>query len=335
MPRFFHASAAAVALALGTCALALPARAIDPNVLPADTEAVLTLNFRQLRECELVKSNKDIVAQIRGLADGHLAEAGVQRYLEKMDFDVWRDLDRVTVTTSGGKMPDFLILEGKFDSDKMQAAGEDASRENADHIKPIKLAGLLAYEIRVDANENPVFAGLVGKDRLIASQTKDAFEEAVSRVKNSSKNEPGKLKKELRDVLAVSGQKTSLSLVATGPALVRMTEDAPVPNIDQLGGVLQTISALSVSLTVDKNVNFELVVNSKDKKSTDEMTKLAAIGLAAAKLMVKKKAETDAKLVPALEIVESLRVTSQDNNLVLRGEITAETLGKVLKELPK
>jgi hypothetical protein len=312
----------------------MPAQAIEPDVLPPDTEGVLTFNLRQLLNSDLAKAHPEVVGQIKTMIEGHLADLGAQRYIEKLDFDLIRDLDTITVATSGGKTPDFILLEGRFNPEKFQATGAQAAEENADHIKPIKLAGLAAFEIRIDANENPMFAGLVGKDKLIAVPTKDAFGEAVTRLRNSRTGST-KLKKELRDVLTVSGTKASLTVVSTGPALVKLTEDAPVPNIEALAGVLQGISALNVSLTVTKSVNFELAINTKDKKSADEMAKLAEVGLAGAKLMLKKKAETDAKLQPAVDVVNSMRVTSQENNLVLRGEITAETLGKVLKDLPK
>jgi hypothetical protein len=168
---------------------------------------------------------------------------------------------------------------------------------------------------------------------MVVTHTKDGFADAVARIKSSA-TAASKLKKELRDVIAGGNAKKSISLVATGPALVKLTDDAPVPNIEALQGVLQGISALNLSLALDKNVNFELVINSKDKNSADEMAKLAGVGIAGVKVLLKKKAETDPKIVPALKIVETMRVTSAGNNFVLTGEVTAEMLGKILKDLP-
>jgi hypothetical protein len=49
---------------------------------------------------------------------------------------------------------------------------------------------------------------------------------------------------------------------------------------------------------------------------------------------VKQKAADDPKAAVALEVVNTLRVTSQSNNVLIRGEITFETLGKILEQLP-
>lgn len=326
---------AVVACTVGLVASTTPAQAIDPKLLPPDTEVVLSINLRALFDSELAKSHQETVRQLRTMLESHLADADAQRYMEKLDFDLLRDLDSITVSTSGSKMPEFILLQGKFHPEKIAAAAKEAIDEHPDHIKALKVEGQQAYEIRVDTNENPVYAGLVGKDKFIVTQTKDGFADAVGRIKSSEKAAPTKLKKELRDVLDAAGRKQGISLVATGPALVKLTDDAPVPNIEQLQGVLQGISALNLSLTLDKEVNFELVINSKDKMAADDMAKLAGVGLAGAKMLLKGRAEKDAKLVPALKIVETMRVKSQNNNFVLTGHITAEMLGKIIKDLPQ
>jgi hypothetical protein len=309
-----------------------PAPAIEPYQLPGDTEAVLTINVRQLLGSDLAKTNKNLVDGLKAMLDMQLADEGVQRYLEKIDFDPFRDLTRITAATSGGKVPDFVVLEGKFNAEKIQATGEEASRDHADVIKAVKIAGQNAFEITVPANDRPVFAGMVGKDKLVATTTKDGFADAVGRLTGGKRST---IKKELNSLVDMAEGKQSLSLVTTGPALARMVEDAPVPNIEALQGVLQGVSALNIAIKAEKNVNFELAVNSASKEAADQMVKLSSVGLAAAKLILKKKADGDAKYVPALEIVNTMKVTSQGNNFVLRGEMTAQTLSKVLKDLPK
>jgi hypothetical protein len=317
---------------LGIALIASPTQAIDPGLLPPDTELVVNINLRQILNSDLATSNSDVVRQLKTAAETYLADAEVQRWLEKCDLDLFRDVNTVTVTLSGGRRPDFLIVEGKFNSEKLRETGKAASDEHPDIIKSIKIGGVDAYEIRVDANVGTVYAGLVGTDKLIAAHSKDAFADAAARISGSAGK--SKLKKELLDVIAAGKGKQSVSLVTTGPALVKLTEDAPVPNIEALQGVLQGITALSVSLTLEKNVHFELVVNSKDKKSADEMATLTNVGLAGAKMIVKKQAEKDPKMNAVLDIVSSMRVNSMDSNVVLRGEITAAMLAKIIKELP-
>jgi hypothetical protein len=323
----------AVVCMLGLAVLAAPARAVDPKFLPDDAELVLTINLQQILNSELAKANKDVVTRLKFLLDGQLADAGAQRYLERIDFDLFRDVTNITIATDGGKMPSFILLEGKFNAEKINAIGEEASRDNAEHIKGVKIAGQQAFEIRINADDRPVFAGVLGKDKLIAADSKDGFADAVSRIKGSA--QPSKLKKELRDLLGPAAAKQSIILATTGPALVKLLDGTPVPNIEDLQEVLGGVTALNVAIAMDKNATFELVVNSRDKKSADEMAKLAGVGVAGAKLLLKKKVETDPQYAPALDIVSTLRVTSQGTNFVLRGEVAAAVLAKLLKELPK
>ena len=65
------------------------------------------------------------------------------------------------------------------------------------------------------------------------------------------------------------------------------------------------------------------------------MAKLTGVGLAASRMMLKKRVETDPKLTPALDIVNGMRVTTQGSNFVLRGEVAGDTLAKLLKDLGK
>jgi hypothetical protein len=322
----------AVACVLGLVALAAPARAIDPDHLPSDAELILTVNVEQMLKSELAKSNKDIVNQLKFFVDAQLADVGAQRYLERLDFDLFRDVTRITVATDGSKMPNFLLLEGTFSPEKIRLIGEEASRDNAEHIKLVKIAGQQAFEIRINTDDPPVYAGVLGKDKLLAAGTKEGFADAVARITGGKQS---KLKKELRDLLGPASAQQGLRLVTTGPALVKLLDDAPVPNIDALQELLSSVSALNLSIGMEKNVTFELGVHSKDKKSADEMAKLTDVGLAAARMMLKKRAETDANLAPALGIVNTLRVTTHGSSFVLRGEITGDTLAKLLKDLPK
>jgi hypothetical protein len=273
------------------------------------------------------------VTQLKFFLDAQLADVGAQRYLERIDFDLFRDVTNIAIATDGGKMPNFILLEGKFNSEKINEVGVEASRDNAEHIKELKIAGQQAFEIRINDGDRPVFAGVLGKDKLIAADSKDGFADAVARIKGTAR--PSKLKKELRDLLGPASAKQSITLATTGPALVKLLDGTPVPNIEDLQEVLGGVTALNVAITMEKNAAFELIVNTKDKKSAEEMAKLAGVGVAGAKLLLKKKVETDPQYAPGLDIVNTLRVTSLGTNFVLRGEIGAEPLGKLLKELPK
>src|SRR5262249_44076162 len=120
-----------VALAMGLAAIST-ATALEPKYLPNDTELVFTVNLRQILDSELFKANKDPVkAAIENQAGDNL----VLKYLKSAGFDVFRDLQSVTITNNGGKEPTAIIIEGTFDAGKFTATAEQAAKENPGTLK--------------------------------------------------------------------------------------------------------------------------------------------------------------------------------------------------------
>jgi len=327
---------AAALCALGLTLAAAPSPAIEPKLLPNDTEVIVTINFRQILGSEVAKANKELVDLAKQTLTAKLGENGADKYLEKLGFDLFKDLDSVTIASPGSKNPESLMIfiEGKFNAEKLQAAGEDAIRENADAIKAVKIGGVQAYQINPkQGEEKPFFAGLVGNNMLVATGSKEAFADAVAR---NGGTRQSKLKQEFKGLLDTVNKKQSFSMVATGAALGRLLEDAPIPNAEAAMAGLQQIEGLSVAVTVEKDVAFQLGVNTKDKATAEQFAKAGNGGLQLVKLMAEKKRTEDPdKFGPVADIAKTLRLTSQGSNVMLRGEISFENLGKIIQNLPK
>jgi hypothetical protein len=115
-----------------------------------------------------------------------------------------------------------------------------------------------------------------------------------------------------------------------------MLEDAPIPNAEAAGAALQAVEGLSAAVAIQKNINFQLGVYAKDKGTAEQFAKAGNGAIMMAKGVVAKRAETEPdKFGPAAEVVKTLRVTNEGNSIIVRGEITFETLGKILKNLPQ
>jgi len=312
-----------------------PAGAVDPKMLPNDTEVIFTINFRQILNSEVAKGNKELVDLAKQMLSGKLDENGAGKYLEKLGFDMFKDLDSITIASPGSKNPESLMIfiEGKFDAEKLEATAAEAIRENGDAIKSIKIGGAQAYQITPKGDEKAMFAGLVGKKTLVVAGTKDAFGDAVAR---STGTRQANLKKDVKALLDTVNNKQSISVIATGPAISRLMEDAPIPNAEAALAGLQQIEGVSGAIIIEKNVGFQIGVNAKDKATAEQFVKAGNGGLLLARAMIEKKKDEDpAKFGPAADIVKTLRLTSQGNNVLLRGEITFENLGKLLQNLPK
>src|SRR5262249_16165645 len=95
--------------------LVAPAAALDPY-LPADTQSYVSINVKRLLAAPLVKKHalepaKQAIKDIDG--------AGA--LLKELGFDPFKDLDRVIISSPGGKETDrgLITLYGTFDAAKI------------------------------------------------------------------------------------------------------------------------------------------------------------------------------------------------------------------------
>jgi len=321
--------------ALGLLLAAAPARAVDPKLLPNDTEVIITINFRQILGSEVAKSNKDLIDLAKKALDDKLDEGGAKDYLKKLGFDLFKDLDSVTVASPGSKNPESMMIfvEGKIDPEKLADTAAEAIREKGEAIKSVKIGGIQAYQFSPKGDEKPFYAGLVGKNLLVFSGSKDAFGDAVARANGTRQSN---LKKDMKALMQTVNKKQSFSIVATGPALARMAEDAPVPNAEAGLAALQMVEGISAAVTVEKNITFQVGVNAKDEMTAGDWAKKGNFGLQIARAMAEKKRDEDPdKFGPVADIAKTLKLSNEGNNVLLRGEITFENLGKIIANLPK
>ena len=323
---------AVVALALGIAPAAAPAA--DPKLLPKGTEVVISVNLQQILQSEAAKANKELVDQAKFLVESGLADKGVAKHLERAGFDLFRDLHRITFASPGRNKPQegLLLVEGNFNAAKIQAAAEDAAKDKGETLKVVKAGKYQVFLISPPEKDEKAYVTIVGNKLLVAAGDKAAFDGALARLDGTQAPE---LSKEFKALMETTGEKQSFSIAATGPALSRLLENAPVPNAETAAASLQAVDALSLAITITRDITFQLGVNAKDKEAAEQISKAANGGLVLVRSMVAKKAKEDEKLAPVLDVVKTLRVTSVGPNVTVRGEITFENLGKLLKNLPQ
>src|SRR5262249_37116329 len=96
---------------------------IDPY-LPNDTEAVVTINVRQILDAPLVK-REALDALQKAMAE----RGGPLKHLKDLDLDPRRDIDSIVLATAGGD-PDrsLLIVHGRFEVAKFEAKAEELAK---------------------------------------------------------------------------------------------------------------------------------------------------------------------------------------------------------------
>ena len=320
---------AGLALTLAAC-VASQARAVDPKLLPGDTEVVFSLNLKQILGSDIAKQYKDIIDMARGAIEGQIQNNPAAKYLEKTGFDVLRDLHSVTVASNGSKDVDaiFLVVEGKFNAEKIHAVAEEIAGENGEVLKISKIGSTKVYEIK-PAGEKRIYAALINEKTLVTAPSEDALKDAIS----GTARKP--MKANFKSLLKTTSSKQSFSFAATGSALGKLIADAPIPNVDAAAGMLQGVDGISMAITIGKDIQFQLGINAADEETAKKTVGMGNFALLSVRTMAATKAKEDPNLQPLVDITKTLRITSEGNNILLRGDISLENLEKLIKVLPK
>src|SRR5262249_40609347 len=143
-------------------------------------------------------------------------------------FDLFRDLSSITLAIPGGdRNPEdgVIVLEGRFDADKIEAAALEASKD-AGGFKTVKIAGVKAFEVTPkDKEDKTMYAGILNKQTMIACASKKDFAEAVARMDGSK---TVNFKSELvKSLLNTVNNKQSISMIATSDVLTKISEKNP------------------------------------------------------------------------------------------------------------
>ncbi len=314
--------------------LAMPAAAIEPKYLPPNAEVAITVNLKQILESPLLKDKKDLVDLAKGFIKGKLEESPAKEYLDKAGFDIFRDLHSITVTSDGSKDPSnlFIAIEGKFDPEKLVQVAKDAARDAGDKLKVSKVGNVNIFEITPKEDEKTIYAGLINDSLLVAAPSRDGLNATIARVNGGR---AAGIKPALKKLLETTNSKQSFSIVASGEGLAKMAESAPQQPGGQFGAMLQSLEGMAFSISLTKDIAFQLAGTATDEESAKNMAKQANAGLTLGKLFVGNKAKEDENFQTAADVINSLKISTQGTNVVLRGVITQENLEKALSLIPR
>jgi hypothetical protein len=330
--QFHRLAGLTVLLGLAGGLSAARAQAVPTPCLPSDTEVIVTINVQQLINSDVVKGNPQLLQHARSVLESKLQDTGAMQYLEKAGIDLYKNIKSVTFAGPGSKDADKLVLivEGKFSPEKLKGAAEDAARDYPGAIEVKTVDNQPIFEI-ADPRGKTVYVAPAGSELILTAMSKPALTAALARVRA---NQAGSLPKGFKALLETTNDKQSLSIAATGPALARLAENAPNPN-EMVAGYLKSIDGLSLAVTLTKDMQFQLGINTTNKEAADQFAKMGNQVLLMGRGFAAQKAKEDPKFIPVVEIAQTLQIASQGSNVVLRGEVSYETLGKILKNLPQ
>lgn len=312
------------ALGLAVLLATAPLRAAEiDRYLPDDTEVLSTLNVKQILDSPLVKKYgvEPLKEILRNIGE-------INTILNDLDFDPFKDLDRILAAGPGGNEQDrgLIIVHGRFDLAKFKAKGEEAAKDFGEILKIHKVPDgkgnqLLLYEVNLVELPMPLFVALPSRDTLLASFGKSYVVDALQR-----RDRPVLKDKDFQALMEKMDPRASW-----GMALVRGAwAKADLP--DAVRDAMSNLEAIGGSLTIDDGITLELVGNAKDTKSardiSQQLNDRINQGLGILALLASQQKE----LAPLVDFAKSLKCTARDKTIVLKASLSGELIERALKK---
>jgi hypothetical protein len=312
-----------LALTLPLVALLSAAQARGAEVdklLPGDTEVLFTMNVRQILDSALVKKYGT-----EGLKEALKSNEEVQKILESLGFDPFKDLDSITSASPSGADPDkgLAIIHGKFDLAKFKAKGQEAAKEHGDIVKITKAGNHAVFEVSLPNQPKPFFVGLVDGTTIVVSPDKEyvanAFDQAAGKKQVTLKNDFEALVKKV-------DEKQSLWVVAMGSGLVK----GPLAANPQAKMMLGKIETITGGVVVSDEVKADFAINAKNAQDAKDLNEAIDMGIMQAKGILGFLAANNKQLGAVLSMVESMKVKTEGSKVGITAEVSKDAIEKAV-----
>ena len=301
-------------------AVVLSARAAEPDkYLPSDSEAVLVFNVQEMLNSPLVK--KYGLGQLKSAMESN---DDAKKFFKATGLDPLKDIHKVVIGASmgGGEPKALIVVRGKFDVDKIQAAVADEAKAKGEEVKVIEKGGKKIYKIDSKGGK-PTFASFADSSTLVLSQSE---QDTVSGLKGG-----GKVSPELVTALDRLGGKESVyaALVITDQMKKKMA-DGPNPQFKEIAPKLQYVTGI---FDVTDDVKLKLSVQTSDAKAADKVKMTLNQFVPLIGMMAAGQAE---KLGPTVtDLVKQIEVKKDDKNAVSVSLVVTEKMMKEMEENAK
>lgn len=290
--------------------------AAEPDkLLPADSNAIISLNVQQLMSSPFGK--KFLVEQFKELISG---TPEVMDLLKLADVDPVKDLERINVGINTNSIEDAtMIIRGKFAMDKVNAVMKKIAEKEADKMAVVKIGNRTAYEVKSDAMS--LFMIPAADGVIVASSSKTGVQAALERQGNRN------LQLKSQALAALIGKAddnaAGYSVIITKGLLDGLGIQLP----EQVQELVGKITSLTGEVKAGDDISLSLTANTTDAESAMQIGELLKLGLQAAPDLIGQQEELKA----ALPFVRALRVESKGNTATLRLTITQEMVEKALR----
>jgi hypothetical protein len=292
-----------------------PSRAVEPDkFLPPDADSLAFLNLRQATELALFKKYgrpflNDAIASI----------PEVQNLAKAAGVEITRDLDSVLLATAGGVDGKLLVVvRGKFDVPKVEAALADAAKNRPKELTISKEGTATVYEST--AAGRTTYGAFADPRTVLASPDRAYLVDALKR-----RDTPAAPRKELAAALKPFTGKESLYLVVVVTPEVKKSLEAN----DQTKELAKVLKEASATVTVADDVRIEAAATTADAMSAKQVAEFVNTIKNVLPRLAKNAGSE--QLLPLAEAVrKDTKVTNQGNSASLSLKLSEEVIKKAL-----
>lgn len=307
----------AVGAGLAALCLAAPARAVDADKLtPADADAVVSVNVRQILDSQLFKKY--------GKADAEkaLLDDNAKKILAVVGLDPLKDVDSIVFTNAGiDKAKRLIVIRGKFDADKIKAAAEKYAADKPDELKITKQDDLTIYEGKGDGKQ-PYYAHIVSDGKTVLISTDKAY--LVQAVTSRSSGPSSELQRALG---AIDGKQSIWMAMVVTEEMRKAMESSPQGK--ELAPKLESVTG---TVNVADDVVTSLVIHTNDPKAAGDVKKL----LNQVKPILTLAAASDERVGPLVgDLLDNLKITTDKTDVNVNLTVSADLIEKATKEEKK
>lgn len=305
--------------------LCLPAagRAADPvPFLPARTDAVLTIQVRQVAESDLGKKyGADLLREL--LRVSKPAAAAVQA----TGLDPLKDFEVITVGLdlehTDPPRP-FALFEGKFDAKKVEAAVAAYAKEHPAQLEAVSVGGKGAYKIAGAKPAEAMYAAILDDTRVAVAPTEvdlaGAFDAAAGKRKPV-------ISKELANLLATAK--------STAPVFARAWVKGKLKDLklgnEKVQAQVQSAEWATLAMTITQDVSLTLTVSAADEAAAQTLSDMLGGLIALVRLQLRAAAEDQPELKPVVDLLRATRSAPAGKTVVVTGSVKGSAIEEAMK----
>jgi len=305
-----------VALALASLSVSA-ARAAEANkYVPADAEAVVHVNVKQILGSPLAK--KLLLPQIeKALKDNEQ----LQQLLTLVGLDPLKDVSGITISNAGQKGDKVLVVfHGKFNADKINTAAEAVAKDKKGDFKITKIGGKNVYES--PAKDRTLYSTLVDDRSLLVATNKDYIAAALD-------GKTGRINQALKSVVGGVDAKQSIwaALLVTDEIRKSLAQkDGPgaaiAPKLKAITGGVNITDSIAVTVQVQTN----------DPKAARE---LRDFGDQAKGLLAFVGAQNEEVKPFTDELLKTLKINAEKTDVSVSFKFSGAIVEKAIEKLPQ